>query len=753
MAESELMRFHYTHRAQAGALREADRVSSTAYYINRESRDWSRERDKKNYTYLSMFGGTLHFGDNREAEHRARELVVQDLVNGARDWKGRPLALAECARIQGARAVFPFFLDADIKARARHTHAELVGFGRDVVLPALLQHYPGCPDTFRLLVCAAEEPKDVSVFVCPDCHMCLAEPEKDTPWLHTWSSSHQLTAETIAVFTGLGVATRDDLVYFMEHDPTQVHVACGVLPPLQRVRARRALETLVVVEGAANKNNATVVTDSHTVPVGTRQCQKCDKAFAAEDLVLCPAFKTAVHYRTWNHDAFHSTGDMPAEGPRTFPVVSGGEAESITSSIYLGAIKHPEYSTWGSTDDWLDWCDVAPVRSSAPSLRVLGTVKSARCHGCQGKRGDIEFCIICAGQGKVVDPRPYRVVGCLDTAGNTITCPRGPDALHATSIRVTGDVSPGFQDLPHGVPRLFATGAEVAHDRGLLRIVDTGEFQSMCTTARRRMRSQAHPVAHRRRRPRGNYRDIIDPVRIHAITGAIHTTSAFAEHYGEVVVSHVFEQPRKPYRLVVHVDGYNSTWCWNRGCTPSGVHRGPGPHGTSRVYFILDPEHGIRQRCFSEKPGAHGNGTCRGWEGTAWQPLEASVICRLWSHKRAEATTMSSGVPVRATNNTNREHTQEYTHALNMSRLLWAGIDHSRAKEGMSQLDPRNFLLCCGAVAEAEAGTRLGGHDLMNDWGGLYEFVCDNDIDEPVSTMKVTEASEGKEYDKKSSWT
>ena len=667
--------FHF--RCRQGASTAGNHRSSTSFYRASESSDWSNERGAQSHTYLSMFGGVFDFHGSIENEFTARCKIAQDVLSNGRDWRGYPLALAECARLdQDGVAVFPFFLDADIKSAHPRTHAELVGLARDVVLPATLSHYP--PDAFpdvHMLVCAARKPKDLSFWSCPSCESVL-----DAGSLECATCGAVFPDET----------TDAELRRITKTDPSAAGVGRAVL----EARAR----TLMV---------------PHVPRV----------------LVWNPLFKTAVHFRTWNTQTSAPTHTLGPE--ERFPVVTGHQAVDVTSDIYARAIGHPVYSAWGTAAEWLEWCDVAPVVSSTPSLRVLGTVKSSKCHGCHGRKALVATCILCNGSGKVVDDRPYGVVGCLDAAGNACPVPVGTEAQHATSIRVTGDASAGFVPLVTAVPRLVALPADVERSRSLLRnpepSVNSIMFRGLSDKDQRRLRLK--PDKRKPQRPRGNYREVMCMRRVSAAQDVVHKTGAFAGHYADVVVTKVYEQPGGTQRLVVHVDGPGSTFCFNRGPS-TGRLRGPGTHGSSRVWFILDPDKGVRQRCFSEKPGEAG-GPCKTWAGTPWHDMGPTAMCRIWPHKRADATATT----FMATSMSRQRRREDTTNATDLSRVMWRCIDHSLALDGQAQLDPHNFLACCGAMVSAEVGGVAHGQELQNRSQTMYAILRRNNLDEPDTLL------------------
>ena len=589
------------------------------------STDWIREPKPQLHTYLSMFGGTMNFCGDVSAEYKAREFIAQDCRNDARDYRGRPLALAECARaspdINGnSCAMFPFFLDADIKATRPFSHDELVNFAQVIVVPSIKSHYP--PDSFpnmHILVCAAAQPKDLSTYACPAC----------------------------------GTTAHDDVS----------QCDCSVKP------------------------------------------------------VLRPCYKTAVHYRVQNEQS--KAGEMHVGDESRFPVVTSRQAVEITSTIYMRAIQDATFTTWGSSAEWSDWCDVAPVLSSVPSLRVLGTVKSSKCHGCNGRKDDMLCCIICNGSGKIVDDRPYSIVGCVDVHGVRSTGPTGADALHATSIRVTGAATCDFIHLNSGIPRMFADQADVDRTRSLLRNPDTPTLQvfpALANSEKRRLGLK--PNASRPWRPRGNYRRVTSPI-IHETTQHIlRNTAGFNGHYADVVVVGVYEQPVSPYKLIIRIDGFNSTYCVNRGSS-GGRNRGPGCHGTSRVYFVMDPTHGIRQRCFSNKPGASGGKTCKSWEGGPWHAVDNNMVWKIWPHKRADATAT-----------TFKSRGVLHGSANKIAHLLWQCIDNSRARDGLEQIDPREILKRCGNIARVQVGNIHDNLLLTDKSKEMYTMLCTFNLDE-----------------------
>ena len=612
---SEFLRYHYRHRQDTATGAGSHRTAHDYYRNHDNTTDWSREWDTSGNTYLSMFGGVYHFCNDPTAEFRARELIASDLADDVRDYHGRPLALAECARRRpggGGSATFPFFLDADICSATPRSAEEVVAFGSEVVARAIHACYPALDDTFRLIVCAASQPKDLGSWHCPHCDAML---------------------------------------------PRQASSVCDA----------------------------------------------CDKEVATDAAVHRPKWKTAVHYRTWNSEACR-TGTCPL-------VVTATEAIAITSVIYAYAIGHPTYSSWGSPEAWQEWCDVAPVSSSVPSLRVLGTVKSSRCHACRGHKDHVASCILCGSSGKLVDNRPYGVVGCLDGRGAACTPPGDrAESLHATSIRVTSAVTTGFVPPSGSIRRLHAGPRDVLASMSLLRNHHASEkdrtFCGLSTREQRRLR--ALPVNSRKKvRPPASYRPIADPVIRMTVQAAVRNCPVFKGRYTQVILVSLFEQPRAPYRLVAHVDGFNSTFCCNRGPTSDGVVRGPGPHNSSRVYFMLDPDRGIRQRCFSEKPGACPSAaTCRAWEGTPWCPLDTRQVTKIWPRQRARLYRGEDAVP--ATQGTWNRHKNnggnQAAHARVLSHLIWDCIDGSRALEDLSQVDPRRLLEGCGLVARDCAG-------------------------------------------------
>ena len=349
MAASTFLDLHFKHQRAINSVSESNK---DAYHEDAEKVDWFRSGSTVNHTYLSMFGGTYHFGNSVEEEHRARVAIARDVAEGRLDFFERPLALAECAFVSDGPVVFPFFLDADIKSPQKRTHEELLCFAARIVVPAICDTYPNLDRTaLRVLVCAASEPKDLT---------------------------------------------------------TQRCTVCG----------------------------GTDGTD------GT-EGGPCADVECTGFLETHPLFKTAVHYRVWN-------------GHTTCAVAVGSkEAVSITSLIYARAVGHPEFRTWGDADAWREWCDVAPILNPVPSLRVLGTVKSSKCHSCGGRKALVDRCILCGGSGKLVDNRPYRVVGCVCGDCSRRPPPSGAAALHATSIRFRGPKTPGFT-CPEGVPLLMA---------------------------------------------------------------------------------------------------------------------------------------------------------------------------------------------------------------------------------------------------------------------------------------------------------
>ena len=434
-----------------------------------------------------------------------------------------------------------------------------------------------------------------------------------------------------------------------------------------------------------------------------QRCEACGMDRGDQEATRTRFYKCSVHYRFQNEQTL--VDGPPHQGPETrFPVVTSNEAVDIYSRIFTAALSS-RYRDWGSHGDWKEWLDVAPVKSTPPSLRVLGTVKSVKCAACCGKRELMECCILCGGSGKVVDDRPYVVVASIDASGTD----HGPigdmeTMIHATSIRVTGDPSPGCRALDASIPRLVATDEDVARARTLLRNVnhsdDTSRFETLSRTDKRRY--QLTPV--QATKTKRNYVEVDTP-RIWEAAEAV-VRSSFGGVYADVVVTKVL---RSSKGFCVNVDGRGSTYCANRGPS-NGQARGPGPHASSHVYFILHADRGIRQRCFSQKIGACG-GSCRAWEGTCFSPIDLSMVYKLWPKKRAEATAASFDGFLN----------QSDPLAVAVGRISQC-IDNSLAQDE-AQLDTIRMMECVSRLVRTQAGQRCQGMLLEDNTPAMLKLL------------------------------
>ena len=87
------MKFLDLHFRYQRTSQPIDDATSDAFHRARDHKgDWSRSRQPKRYTYLSMFGGTYHFGNDPAREAAAREAIADDVTARREDYRGRPLA-------------------------------------------------------------------------------------------------------------------------------------------------------------------------------------------------------------------------------------------------------------------------------------------------------------------------------------------------------------------------------------------------------------------------------------------------------------------------------------------------------------------------------------------------------------------------------------------------------------------------------------------------------------------------------------
>ena len=236
-------------------------------------------------------------------------------------------------------------------------------------------------------------------------------------------------------------------------------------------------------------------------------------------------------------------------------------------------------------------------------------------------------------------------------------------------------------------------------------------------------------------RPRGNYRRVRDPAVIKAVQRAIRESPGFCNSYQETVVTHVFQQPKSPYRIVARVEGFGSTFCYNRGPDSFGVPRGPGHHSSSRVFFVLDATNGVRQRCFSEKKGACGECSCRAWRGTPWHEIDDALEHLIWWHRRRDRLKQLDLPGIRI--GEEAVHNTERACAMAIHRILFHGIDRGRAHAGLSQVDARQVLLCAKELAAPEAGVRLSAFTPENRADEMIQLLSTHNLDEAPPHPRV----------------
>ncbi len=512
-------------------------------------------------TYLSLNGGIVSLS-TMHAECLSRQHIHRDLSSNG-TFHGNPLSLAETAVCRGnGEVVLPMYVDLDIKGAPRAT-ADLIGFARDVVVPAFFEHYPSATaavrSRFRLLICAPDSPTDLRLWGCPVCDdvhlrpfvdnldIALQCPECNAVFDAEGNSESGLTACQLGIFKSS--------CHFRTFNGEAVAAA----------QHYKMLEREGRACGAQNM-----------------------RGHMQQRLPSC-------------------TCADPPPGEDTWPAVTPEQGIGILSNIRYEAMRHPTYREWGTPEQWSDFVDAAPLRNggaSVPTLRVLGTTKAVGCHHCLRNPELMPYCLTCNGTGKYVDfNKQYGVVGVLDADGNMVhDVPiSGVDALHACSIRLHHQAaSPGFVDFD-GIPRVFA-------DK-----VDAKLYESVIS-------SQPVPKASKAvrgkmtagRRAAGALPQdtvVLAGTEVQTVTNIVQ--NAFPNRvYEDVLVTRVTRVGHgSKAHIRVNVDGYNSTFCLHHYCGR------PASHAHSLVWFHIRPpkQHGqpgtIVQRCFCTKKKG-GSGPC-----------------------------------------------------------------------------------------------------------------------------------------------